>query len=653
MNADVYLQNYTVNITETCIWNFCSPNLAVDFERATRGQTTLHVWVNANRLGEGNSLESVHAGGFRMPASGEGMQFTAGDLDIARSFHSGGAGTGGAFRYVLCQIGVGRAFVVDEPSEAVRLPNGYDSVYLAHAQQGDDNEGGNGQKPASFRHDYVLFNNAQVLPMYLVQFFADPSDTIDGRRGNGSSNAFDMIRSGSGSSNDIGGGGGGVEQLYDRYDFFDPILYVPVSVRDKMVGSHASGDAALHKLIAIGDAYDAALSESIKPDAALSQRQADIRAQLRAVDAKLRDVNKNSAQIEEQIYQALQRALFQLQEATQDKMSALLSEEVELRRQLQQAEWVETFLSHQRDHAQQVDFLNAWKCHVQLRADMTKDALRTPAVLNAVHADLTLAGGVEVVKGRDIGASSNAPRLPTQHAAPTATGVTGMFPPPPPPSATANTAAAATGSNPSALAAGRNNNSNNNGMPSAMEAFQAMRVNTQPSALNMRAPGQNIPELPFSAGAGGAQRGAMMMSPVSDGDTTASRSLPTPTDYSSFAYTAGGDGSSPGGFGLHIPSLHDTNAGAGASAEASASAERPAEPPALQQLHAVKPLSKRTPKELAQYSLSAEAKRRLRQMALKVCMLVWMDCLFYVCVDLCIFHLIFIHSFIHRPSSLC
>lgn len=50
-----------------------------------------------------------------------------------------------------------------------------------------------------------------------------------------------------------------MQSLYDRYDFFDPIDYVPVSIRDKMVGSHSTGEASQHKLIGIADAYDAAL----------------------------------------------------------------------------------------------------------------------------------------------------------------------------------------------------------------------------------------------------------------------------------------------------------------------------------------------------------------------------------------------------------
>lgn len=37
--------------------------------------------------------------------------------------------------------------------------------------------------------------------------------------------------------------------MYDRYDFFDPILYMPVSFRDKMVGSHSAGENATHKVV--------------------------------------------------------------------------------------------------------------------------------------------------------------------------------------------------------------------------------------------------------------------------------------------------------------------------------------------------------------------------------------------------------------------
>jgi hypothetical protein len=73
-----------------------------------------------------------------------------------------------------------------------------------------------------------------------------------------------------------------------------------------MVGSHSSGDAATHKLIPIVDAYETALTESTRNDPILEGRRAAIKEHLAALDAKLLDVNKNSAEVEEQIYQLLQ-----------------------------------------------------------------------------------------------------------------------------------------------------------------------------------------------------------------------------------------------------------------------------------------------------------------------------------------------------------
>jgi hypothetical protein len=101
----------------------------------------------------------------------------------------------------------------------------------------------------------------------------------------------------------------------------------------------------------------------------------------------------------------------------------LLAEEVELRRQLEHVDWIETFLDQQREEASPPDFLSAWKCHVQLRADMARSKVRvwwcggggcygfvpqvdahgavqlaTFDVLGRIEPDLELVGQVGVVK---------------------------------------------------------------------------------------------------------------------------------------------------------------------------------------------------------------------------------------------------------------
>ena len=103
------------------------------------------------------------------------------------------------------------------------------------------------------------------------------------------------------------------------------------------------------------------------------RRQA-IMTQLTLIDERLKEVNRNSGEIESKIYQILREALFQLQQETQKKvfnpptslfvqfllsstfviylfivnqLAILLGDELELRRQLEQIEWLENFLRFQ------------------------------------------------------------------------------------------------------------------------------------------------------------------------------------------------------------------------------------------------------------------------------------------------------------------
>ena len=375
----------TSAIHDVAVWHFHNPHLVARFEDRTSNIEVLHAWVKAEEVEV--SLDTLASRGFIFGANGQ--KFITGTLDFDDEDQQA------VQKFILCQIGVGRSYVqddasqVDFPSPDKPLPDGFDSIFVARPEEATSEN--------VYRHEYILFDPSQALPMYLVQFIpgSDKSKRLLEWPGSGLKNQM--------ASN--------VDSLYDRYDFFDPVYYVPVSVRDKMVGSHSFGEAALHKLIGIGDAYDAAISESLKSDPLLAQRQAEIKTQLRAVDAKLRDVNRNSAEVEERIYKALQDALFQLQEETQKKLNALLAEEVELRRQLKHIDWIETFLDKQRDEAEQVDFLNAWKCHVQLRGDVCRHSLRTSDILSTIQADLEFEGEVRVVSRGSMQKYFKAPSL--------------------------------------------------------------------------------------------------------------------------------------------------------------------------------------------------------------------------------------------------
>ena len=106
-----------------CIWHFGNPTKLLCMKRgagacfaSTRGSTSA-------ASGSDNSLENLHNRGFTI--GGEGMVFENGKLVLPPQ-------EGRAHRMVLCQIGVGKSFVVEESGRAIwALPSGYDSIYLS------------------------------------------------------------------------------------------------------------------------------------------------------------------------------------------------------------------------------------------------------------------------------------------------------------------------------------------------------------------------------------------------------------------------------------------------------------------------------------------------------------------------------------------
>lgn len=75
----------------------------------------------------------------------------------------------------------------------------------------------------------------------------------------------------------------------------------------------------------------------------LDQRLKFLESQRNEVQSRLREVNSNSARVEEAIYSQLQNTLYQLQESAWKKMSILLGEQAEIQRQIEQIQWMDEF----------------------------------------------------------------------------------------------------------------------------------------------------------------------------------------------------------------------------------------------------------------------------------------------------------------------
>lgn len=106
-------------------------------------------------------------------------------------------------------------------------------------------------------------------------------------------------------------------------------------------------------------------------------------------------MNKNASYVEERIYQVLQEALLQLQEETQKKMSYLIGDQLELKRQYDQIQWMESFLKYQQEVLTPSDYLNAWSKHMGLRNEVL--SVSNLPILTNVQPDIRLEGKINVV----------------------------------------------------------------------------------------------------------------------------------------------------------------------------------------------------------------------------------------------------------------
>lgn len=166
-----------------------SPLVNVGFQKRCKDILVLKTWMNVEDLGGVNSEEEVVRRGFQLGPGQSGIRVAVGRLDLPSSGRCPTDGKESTMRKALfCQVGVGRAYVVDKEQIAERtdIPNGYDSFFLKNNEMGD---------PHGYRCDYYIKDVAQVcsflftvqgnegrqlavaqiVPLYLVQYEFDPN----------------------------------------------------------------------------------------------------------------------------------------------------------------------------------------------------------------------------------------------------------------------------------------------------------------------------------------------------------------------------------------------------------------------------------------------------------------------------------------------
>jgi hypothetical protein len=392
-----------------------SPQQDAMFEANHVGVTVLDSWVNGRDLPEQNTVHNIvsHGGRFRITDSDKGAIFTVGTVALDDLAAAPGPQQ---YEFVHCRIASGRSFVVDPAQVGMHgIPAGYDSIVI-HKDLDPD--------PAKYFHEYIINDESRVYPDFVVNFVfdvhADRMKTVPNCEACDARAAVvycmqDNAKLCEQCDRDMHS----KSRIYERHNrvllnemqttigltmcrehtsmpvqFFDPVAHTPVCIHCKMSGSHSTGENATHTLLPIQDAYQRSMEDLERERLIIEERRKTIYAQVSSIDRRMQSVNQNHEQCQDQIYEIVQRVVQVLHEETQSKLSALLSDECELRRQLEYYNWMEAFLNYQKSCVNPVDFLQVFRSHSSLLATAPSEIVDSAA---NVRPDIRVLGRLEVV----------------------------------------------------------------------------------------------------------------------------------------------------------------------------------------------------------------------------------------------------------------
>lgn len=118
----------------------------------------------------------------------------------------------------------------------------------------------------------------------------------------------------------------------------------PICVNCKIRGDHSSGEYLMHTLIIVTEKYEQTTKALREVDPTLDKKKKELMGAVATAETKLKDINRKSNEVEEKLYEIMQKTLKQLENITKFKMSLLMSDHIELKRQLDELQWMERFI---------------------------------------------------------------------------------------------------------------------------------------------------------------------------------------------------------------------------------------------------------------------------------------------------------------------
>ncbi|KAJ9455930.1 hypothetical protein DIPPA_22721 [Diplonema papillatum] len=263
----------------------------IKFERERLGSVVVDSWVYTPALPEDNTISMIasHGGRFRIGDPSKGALFSSGAVrlhaDESGDEYSQRNRPPGAMQLEFLHLRLATGqSFVMERDQIGKYPVP-EGYHSIKVHR--DNDGGD------FYHEYIINDEARIWPDFVVNCIYDPEEDRRGLAG-----LHNKVAS---------------WRIHCYQDLF----------------GHTADDLETQKR-------------------RIEDRKRTIVTQLHAIDQKMTQVTENHAHAQDKIYNVVQQVVQMLHNRTQAKLNLLQSDDVELRRQMQYFDWLDSFVNYQK-----------------------------------------------------------------------------------------------------------------------------------------------------------------------------------------------------------------------------------------------------------------------------------------------------------------
>lgn len=394
------------------IWSLNNPILSTDFSKANANKNRMNCWKLLNHGKPINPEDwACH-----LASSPEWRKFSQGDIQMSMKSSKS------IFAAVLCSVATGRSlylqdFIADHSMEDnVLVPSGYDSVhFLEHGKHS---------------RTFCVPESGHALPLFVVLFTVQDAKKQQEREmcsfcGIKTADVYCISDKASlclkcdkkvheanilvqkhervpidekeASETDHGFCS---EHSQVQLQFFCESCRIPVCVHCKMVGNHSSGQASLHKLISIKEAYHNAAEQSQKKESKSEQRKNQLDQLISQLEGKLQSIAENAETVKQKIRDKVTALMEEIDEIHKIKADTVLSEKSELERQISEMNAIEEYIQKHQKMSKPIAFLHEFKCHTHFKKSIEamypQDVSTLVSLSDRVHPDLNVKGKLEI-----------------------------------------------------------------------------------------------------------------------------------------------------------------------------------------------------------------------------------------------------------------